>query len=170
MKAVVIREHGGIDKLLYEDVQKPTAGPGEVLVKIGASGVNHLDHDLREGVSGFGVTLPHVMGVEGVGEVVDLGEGVLSAEIGDRVAIDFAQGDPQSNMWLSGLDGVDFCHGRIGVSQWGTHAEYTRCLATSLIPLPAALISTVLSACTCPNVTAICQDVPNPTTEAAASW
>jgi len=139
MKAVVIREHGGIDKLLYEDVQEPTAGPGEVLVKIGASGVNHLDHDLREGVSGFGVTLPHVMGVEGVGEVIDLGEGVLSAEIGDRVAIDFAQGDPQSNMWLSGLDGVDFCHGRIGVSQWGTHAEYTRCLATSLIPLPDGL-------------------------------
>ncbi|MFP6690284.1 MAG: alcohol dehydrogenase catalytic domain-containing protein [Alphaproteobacteria bacterium] len=139
MKAVIIREHGGIDKLLYEDVEKPSTGPGEVLVKIGASGVNHLDHDLREGISGFEVDMPLVMGVEGVGEVVELGEGVLSANVGDRVAIDFAQGDPQSNMWLSGLDGVDFCHGRIGVTQWGTHAEYTRCLATSLMPLPDGL-------------------------------
>ena len=136
MKAVVLREHGGIDKLLYEDVQTPRPGPGEVLVKIGASGVNHLDHDLREGISGFELALPHVMGVEGVGEVVELGEGVLSAKVGDRVAIDFAQGDPQSNMWLSGLDGVDFTYGRVGASQWGTHAEYCRCLATSLIPLP----------------------------------
>ena len=53
MKAVVIREHGGIEKLLYEDVEQPSAGPGEVLVKIGASGVNHLDHDLREGIAGM---------------------------------------------------------------------------------------------------------------------
>ena len=45
MKAVVIREHGGIEKLLYEEVDKPRPGPGEVLVKIAASGVNHLDHD-----------------------------------------------------------------------------------------------------------------------------
>ena len=112
MKAVIIREHGGIDKLLYEDVEKPSTGPGEVLVKIGASGVNHLDHDLREGISGFEVDMPLVMGVEGVGEVVEVGEGVLSANVGDRVAIDFAQGDPQSNMWLSGLDGVDFTHGQ----------------------------------------------------------
>ena len=139
MKAVVLREHGGIEKLLYEEVEKPMAGPGEVLVKICASGVNHLDHDLREGVAGFDVALPHVMGVEGVGEVVELGEGVLGAKIGDRVAIDFAQGDPLSNMWLSGLDGVDFTYGRVGVSQWGTHAEYTRCLATSLMPLPDGL-------------------------------
>ena len=71
MKAVIIREHGGIDKLLYEDVEKPSAGPGEVLVKIGASGVNHLDHDLREGIAGFEVDMPLVMGVEGVGEVVE---------------------------------------------------------------------------------------------------
>ena len=139
MKAVVIREHGGIEKLLYEEVDKPRPGPGEVLVKIAASGVNHLDHDLREGIAGFEVTLPHVMGVEGVGELVELGEGVSSAKLGDRVAIDFAQGDPQSNMWLSGLDGVDFTHGRIGVSQWGTHAEYTVCLASSLIALPHGL-------------------------------
>ena len=52
MKAVVIREHGGIEKLLYEDVEQPSAGPGEVLVTIGASGVNHLDHDLRVGLEG----------------------------------------------------------------------------------------------------------------------
>jgi len=139
MKAVIIREHGGTDALLYEEVETPSPTTGEVLVKIAASGVNHLDHDLREGISGFEVALPHVMGVEGVGEVVEIGEGVRGVNMGDRVAIDFAQGDPQSNMWLSGLDGTDFTHGRIGVTQWGTHAEYAVCLATSLIKLPQTL-------------------------------
>ena len=38
MKAVIFREHGGIEKLLYEEVETPSPGPGEVLVKIGASG------------------------------------------------------------------------------------------------------------------------------------
>ena len=139
MKAVIVREHGGIEALLYEEVETPSPAVGEVLVKIAASGVKHLDHDLREGISGFDVALPHVMGVEGVGEVVEIGEGVRGVNMGDRVAIDFAQGDPQSNMWLSGLDGTDFTHGRIGVTQWGTHAEYAVCLATSLIKLPQTL-------------------------------
>ncbi len=136
MKAVVIREHGGVEKLLYEEVETPSPGPGQVLVRIGASGVNHLDHDVREGVSGIPVTLPHVPGSEGVGEIAALGAGVERLREGDRVAINFAQGDPQSEPWLSGLDGVDFTHGRIGAGQWGTHAEYTVSRADSIIALP----------------------------------
>ena len=136
MKAVVIRAHGGVETLLYEEVETPEPGPGEVLVRIRASGVNHLDHDVREGSSGIPVTLPHVPGSEGVGEVAALGPGVDGPAPGTRVAIDFAQGDPLSEPWLSGLDGVDFTHGRIGAGQWGTHAEYCVSHALSLIPLP----------------------------------
>ena len=139
MKAVVIRAHGGVDTLLYEEIETPEPGPGEVLVRIRASGVNHLDHDVREGVSGIPVTLPHVPGCEGVGEVAALGPGVDGPPPGTRVAIDFAQGDPLSEPWLSGLDGVDFSHGRIGAGRWGTHAEYCVSHALSLIPLPDAL-------------------------------
>lgn len=139
MKAIVIREHGGVDKLLYEEVETPKPGPHQVLVRIRASGVNHLDHDVREGVSGIPVTLPHVPGCEGVGEVAELGPGVEGPKVGDRVAIDFAQGDPQSEEWLSGLDGVDFTHGRVGAGQWGTHAEYAVSRVESLISLPDAL-------------------------------
>lgn len=139
MKAIVIREFGGIDKLLYEDVETPSPGAGQVLVRIHASGINHLDHDLREGISGIDLEMPHVLGVEGVGEVAELGEGVSGPAVGTRVAIHFAQGDPQSDMWLSGLDGVDFTHGRMGASRWGTHAEYCVAEASSLMPLPEGL-------------------------------
>ena len=136
MKAVVIRAHGGVENLLYEEVETPEPGPGELLVRIRASGINHLDHDVREGVSGIPVTLPHVPGSEGVGEVAALGPGVSGPAPGTRVAIDFAQGDPLSEPWLSGLDGVDFTHGRIGAGQWGTHAEYCISHTLSVIPLP----------------------------------
>ena len=136
MKAITIHEFGGIDKLLYEDLEVPKPGNGQVLVKIFASGVNHLDHDLREGISGIDVKFPHVLGVEGVGEIVELGGGVNQSSLGDRVAIHFAQGNPRSDMWLSGLDGVDFSHGRIGASRWGTHSEYCVAEETSLIDLP----------------------------------
>ena len=139
MKAVVIREHGGIEKLLYEEVETPRPGPGQVLVKIGAAGVNHLDHDVREGVSGIEVALPHVPGAEGAGVVEAVGAGVAGPTVGQRVGIHFAQGDPLSDMWLSGLDGVDFTHGRMGASRWGTYAEYAVCEATACVPLPEGI-------------------------------
>ncbi len=136
MKAIIIREHGGVQNLLYEEIETPKPGPEQVLVRIRASGINHLDHDIREGTSGIPVTLPHVPGCEGVGEIAALGPGVEGPPLGTRVAINFAQGDPQSEPWLSGLDGVDFSHGRIGAGQWGTHAEYTVSHVQSVIPLP----------------------------------
>ena len=52
MKAVVIREYGGIERLVYEEVETPVPGPGEVLVRLRSAGVNHLDHDVREGMRG----------------------------------------------------------------------------------------------------------------------
>lgn len=139
MKAVVIREHGGVENLRIEEVETPTPGPEQVLVRIRASGINHLDHDVREGISGIPVALPHVPGCEGAGEIAALGPGIAGPPVGARVAICFAQGDPQSEPWLSGLDGVDFTHGRIGAGRWGTHAEYTLSHAQSVIPLPDGL-------------------------------
>ena len=69
MKAVAIYEHGGLDKMIYGDVPTPEPGPGDALVRIRAVGVNHFDHDIREGYSGIDHPKPHVLGVEGVGEV-----------------------------------------------------------------------------------------------------
>ncbi|MFC3229788.1 zinc-binding alcohol dehydrogenase family protein [Marinibaculum pumilum] len=143
MKAVVIHEHGGVDKLDYAEVATPEPGAGKVRVAIKASGVNHFDHDIREGVSGVQQALPHVLGVEGVGVVEALGPGVdggaEAVAVGDRVAIFMPQGDPRSRLWLKGLDGLDFTHGRIGVDLWGTHAQYCISRADALVKLPDGL-------------------------------
>ena len=139
MKAVVIHEHGGIEKLRYEDVETPVPGQSQVLVRVRAAGVNHFDQDIREGVSGVTHPLPHVPGVEGVGEVAALGEGATGVEIGDRVAINFFQSCGTCRMCMSGLDGICLEGQRMGVTVWGSYAEFALSDATNLVPLPESL-------------------------------
>ncbi len=139
MKAVVIRQHGGIEQLQIDEVATPEPAMGEVLVRVRAAGVNHFDHDIREGVSGIDHVLPHVPGVEGVGEVAALGDGVATVKLGDRVAIHFYQSCGACRMCLSGLDGVCLEGERIGVTVWGAYAEYVKCQAFNLIALPDGL-------------------------------
>ena len=62
MRAVRFHEFGAVDQLRVDDVPEPSPGPGEVKVKVGACALNHLDVDLREGISRFPLELPHVMG------------------------------------------------------------------------------------------------------------
>ncbi len=139
MKAVVIREHGGIQNLLFEEIETPRPGPGEVLVRVRASGANHLDHDLREGISGIPHELPHIPGVEGVGEVAELGPGVTEVSVGDRVGVGYIQSCGVCRMCRLGYDGICLEGRRMGATQWGSHAEYVRLEARHCIPLPDAL-------------------------------
>ena len=74
MKAVVFHEFGGLDCLQLEDVPDPKPGSGEVLIDIGAAALNHLDVDVREGLSRFPVETPFVLGVEVVGRIAEAGE------------------------------------------------------------------------------------------------
>jgi NADPH:quinone reductase-like Zn-dependent oxidoreductase len=85
MKAVRYHEYGAADVLRYEDVERPQAGPGEVLVRMQACGVNHFDVDLRAGVSRWPLPLPHQLGVEFAGEIDAVGPGVEGLRPGDRV-------------------------------------------------------------------------------------
>ena len=85
MKAVVFHEFGGLDVLRVEELPDPEPGPGQVLLDVTASALNHLDGDVREGVSRFPVELPFIPGVEVVGRIAALGEGVEGWSVGDRV-------------------------------------------------------------------------------------
>ncbi|MBM3516453.1 MAG: zinc-binding dehydrogenase [Alphaproteobacteria bacterium] len=139
MRAIVIHAHGGIERLSHDEVTTPAPGPGEVLVRIKAAGLNHFDHDIREGVSGVRQALPHVLGCEGVGEVAALGPGVTGFAPGQRVAVNSYQVCGQCRMCLSGLDGICEQGFILGVQAWGTFAEYVVSNERSLLPLPEAL-------------------------------
>jgi NADPH2:quinone reductase len=84
MKAVVVHGHGGPEVLSYEDWPEPVAQPGDLLVEVAAAGVNYIDTYHREGI--YEMTLPFVLGLEGSGTVIGLGDGVTDFAVGDTVA------------------------------------------------------------------------------------
>ena len=85
MKAIRIHEDGGPEVLRYEDVEDPEPGPGEVLLALRAAGLNHLDIWVRKGLPS--VPKPRILGADGAGVVVALGEGVAGFTAGDRVVV-----------------------------------------------------------------------------------
>ena len=82
--AIQISETGGPDVLRYTEIDAPEAGPGQVAVQVTAAGVNFIDIYHRQGV--YPLTLPRVLGLEGAGRVIAVGEGVADLRVGDRVA------------------------------------------------------------------------------------
>lgn len=90
MKAVRVHQTGGPEVLRLEEVPIPEPGPGEVLVRLLAIGVNYIDTYKRKGL--YPVPLPFTLGEEGAGVVEKVGEGVLGVHPGDRVAFANVQG------------------------------------------------------------------------------
>lgn len=86
MQAIVMRAHGGPDALRYESVPDPHPAAGEIVLRLHYAAVNRVDLDIRTGMAGMAIALPHVPGTEGVGTVIELGAGVSSPAIGTRVA------------------------------------------------------------------------------------
>jgi len=84
MKAIQIHETGGPEVLTLADLPIPTPGPGQVLIKIAATGVNFIEIYFREGR--YKAPLPLVPGMEAAGVVEQLGEGVSGFAVGDHVA------------------------------------------------------------------------------------
>ncbi|MGB6986525.1 MAG: NADP-dependent oxidoreductase [Candidatus Aquilonibacter sp.] len=83
MKAAVIHHYGGPEELKYENMPDPVAGPGEVLVKVAAAGINPIDIILRRGGP---LQFPAILGWDVSGTVVKLGDGVGGLAVGEKVA------------------------------------------------------------------------------------
>jgi NADPH2:quinone reductase len=84
MKAIVVEQFGGDEVLQYQEVATPEPKAGEVVVKLGAIGLNFIDVYHRTGL--YPMPLPLIPGLEGAGTVEALGEGVTDFAVGDRVA------------------------------------------------------------------------------------
>jgi NADPH:quinone reductase-like Zn-dependent oxidoreductase len=85
MKAVRIHQFGGPELLTYEDVADPRPRKDQVLVRIRACAMNHLDLWVRKGLPG--VKLPHILGSDVAGEIVEVGESVTGFQVGQRVLL-----------------------------------------------------------------------------------
>jgi len=140
MKAVVIRRYGGPEVLEYVDVQDPTLGPGDSLVRVKACGVTRLDVDIRSGQSGLAITLPHVLGRDMAGEVVTAppGSGLVP---GARVVapLHLTCMRPHCRYCRTGRDNICPRRRHPGVDSQGNYAELAAYPVDTLIPLPEHL-------------------------------
>jgi alcohol dehydrogenase, propanol-preferring len=152
MKAAVV--HSFTEPLRVEDVPKPSPGPGEVLVRIEASGLCHTDIHAAHGEWPVKPTLPFIPGHEGVGIVEEVGEGVTRVQVGDRVALP----------WLGWACGACEHCGRgeetlcaeqrnTGYSVNGSYAEYAIGSADYVGIVPDAVDAFDAAPLTCAGVT-----------------
>jgi NADPH2:quinone reductase len=90
MKAILAHQFGGPEVLKLEDVEKPSAGPGQVLVQVKAAGINPVDSYILTGTYARKPQLPYTPGMDGAGIVSAVGPNVKNFKIGDRVYVEDA--------------------------------------------------------------------------------
>src|SRR5262245_16926650 len=124
MRCVVVREHGGFDKLRLEERPVPSPGPGQVRVKVQASGINHLDTWVRRGVPGHTFPLPMIPGSDASGVIDALGPGVAGVKEGDAVVVLPGVSCGACEACQSGLDQLCRYFHILGESCDGMSAEF----------------------------------------------
>jgi len=139
MRAVVIREHGGRDKLLVEQVPDPPVGPGQIRVQVRACALNHLDLWVRRGLPGLRLTYPHILGADIAGEVESVGPGVDGSLVGQRVVLAPGVSCGVCHECLGGRDNLCRAYGILGESRSGGYAERVTVPLANRLPYPEGL-------------------------------
>ncbi len=139
MRAVVIREHGGIDRLLMEEYPIPEPGPGEIRIAVQAVGMNHLDVWVRRGVPGHRFPLPIIPGCDISGTVDLAGAGTERFRAGDGVVVAPGYSCGHCLHCRSGQDALCRRYGIRGESCDGGCTEFVVVPETSLFPKPVSL-------------------------------
>lgn len=139
MRAVRFHEFGGPEVLRVEEVPDPVAGPGEVVIDITASALNHLDVDVRQGVSRFPVEPPFIPGIEPVGRIAELGEGVEGWQVGERVLPWLMATCGECRYCRTGRESLCLQPGFIGFTTGGAYAEKLACPVKHLVRIPDEL-------------------------------
>ncbi len=109
MKAIRLNKFGGTENLSVNEIEKPTAGAGEVLIKTAAAGINFADTMLRQNKYLFTPELPFILGFEVAGTIEAVGENVQNVQVGQRV---------------------------LALMRGGGYAEYATANAAQVVPIP----------------------------------
>ncbi len=139
MKAVIFHEHGGPERLEYTDVQAPTCGPDQVLVRIKACALNRLDIWVRQGIPAYQIPLPHISGSDIAGVIEEVGSGVADLKVGTRVFLSPGIGCWRCAYCLSGKDNQCQSFRVLGAQLDGGYAEFVAVPAICAIPFPETL-------------------------------
>jgi NADPH:quinone reductase-like Zn-dependent oxidoreductase len=154
MKALTFHEFGGPDKLRYEDVPDPKIKPREVLVRVHACALNHLDLFVREGIPALKTPLPFWTGCDIAGEIAEVGADVAGVKAGTRVAVNPNLTCGRCEFCAQGEDSLCVRYGILGEHVPGGLAEYVAVRGDNVLPLPASVSFEAAASFVLTNMTA----------------
>jgi len=138
LKAVRMHGYGGVEQLFFEDVDDPELSePTDVIVKLKACSLNHIDIWNRKGATGVALQIPHILGADGGGIVAEVGRGVTNVKVGDAVCLYPPTGCGQCEFCLTDRDFMCIRLRVLGERMEGTYAEYVKLPAQNCFPVPA---------------------------------
>src|ERR1700719_4615356 len=135
MKAARIHQHGPPEVLVYEDAPEPQIKANEVLIKVRACALNHLDLFVRAGIPGAKIPMPHVLGSDIAGEVVSVGELCERVQPGWRVLLSPGLSCRQCEQCLSGRDNLCRKYTLFGNGVPGGNREWMAAPEYAAIPI-----------------------------------
>ena len=139
MKAVYFERFGGPEVLTFGERPEPSAGPGEVLVRVRACAVNHLDLWVRQGLPGLEPDMPHILGNDIVGEIAAVGAGVTHLSVGQKALVNPTLSCGMCSACAGGDDHLCRSYDVIGRRRNGGYAEYVSVPAVNCLPYPERL-------------------------------
>ena len=137
MKAVRMHGFGGVEQLIYEDMDEPVLSqPAEAIVKLRAAAINHIDIWNRLGATGMVTQLPHILGADGAGVVVEVGGQVQNIKKGDAVCLYPPVGCGRCEFCRRGEENLCVGPRFTGWDDDGGYAEYAVVPSSRLVPVP----------------------------------
>jgi len=139
MKAVVFEKHGGPEVLEYTEVPEPKAGPGEVLIEVKATSINHIDIFLRRGMPGIKVPLPKIVGSDAAGIIRQMAPDVSGLTVGQRVTINPGISCGRCEFCAAGFGSQCTSYAMVGENRDGAYAELVAVPAHIVLPIPDSI-------------------------------
>ncbi|HET7481656.1 MAG TPA: alcohol dehydrogenase catalytic domain-containing protein, partial [Actinomycetota bacterium] len=136
MKALVLAGPNGMDDVWIAEVADPVAGPSEVVVRLEAAALNHLDLWTIGGTLNVDHEFPHVLGADGAGVIEEVGADVVGLEPGMRVIVDPGHSCGRCERCLAGEASECRSFRMLGEHLHGTFAERVKVPATNVFPYP----------------------------------
>ena len=139
MNAIVFHQHGGPEVLEYKHAPDPVVRPNEVLVRVKACALNHLDLWVRRGIPGVSFPLPHIAGSDIAGEIAQIGADVTTVRIGQKVVLAPGVSCGKCPACVAGQDNRCRQFTNLGYMIDGGYAEFVRAPEVNCLPYPENL-------------------------------
>ncbi len=139
MKAITLREHGGTEVLQWGDLPEPQIHEDQVLVKVRAVGLNHLDLWVRQGMPHLKLEYPHILGSDIAGEIAQVGSLVQDLVVGQKALVHPGLSCGRCEKCGLGQDNLCPQYRILGEHVRGGYAEYLAVPARNILPYPENL-------------------------------